>query len=213
MKNIKLKGLSINFCLFLLISAISVNAQQVTIGKQIWSAKNLDVSTFRNGDSIAEVKTDEEWRKAGKEKKPVWCYYNNDSVNGKKYGKLYNWYAVNDPRRLSPAGWHAPNDAEWKILIDFLGGDSVAGMKLKSKSGWDDTNVNLKKSGFEGLPAGYRDSGGSFFNLNEKGSWWGYGDDNDDHAWGLSIIINDKSINWFSGISRNDGFSFRCIKD
>ena len=108
----------------------------VTIGTQVWMTKNLDVSTFRNGDPIPAVKTDEEWKRAGEEGKPAWCYYNNDPKNGTKYGKLYNWYAVNDARGLAPSGYHVPTAEEWTILTDYLGGDDVAGGKMKSTSGW-----------------------------------------------------------------------------
>ncbi len=75
-------------------------------------------------------------RKAGKEGKPAWCYYENKTENGSKYGKLYNWYAVNDPRGLSPAGWHVSSDAEWRQTTDFLGGEDAAGTKMKSSTGW-----------------------------------------------------------------------------
>ena len=112
-------------------------AQTVTIGTQVWMTKNLDVATFRNGDPIPQAKTDEEWEKAGENEQPAWCYYNNDPANGAKYGKLYNWYAVNDSRGLAPSGYHIPSDAEWTRLTDFLGGEKVAGPKMKSKSGWD----------------------------------------------------------------------------
>ena len=113
------------------------NAQTVPIGTQVWMTKNLDVATFRNGDPIPEAKTAEEWEKAGENKQPAWCYYDNDPANGAKYGKLYNWYAVNDSRGLAPVGYHIPSDAEWTKLTDFLGGESVAGTKMKSKSGWN----------------------------------------------------------------------------
>ena len=113
------------------------NAQTVTIGSQVWMTKNLDVATFRNGDPIPEAKSNEEWEKAGENKQPAWCYYNNDPANGAKYGKLYNWYAVNDSRGLAPVGYHIPSDAEWTKLTDFLGGESVARTKMKSKSGWN----------------------------------------------------------------------------
>ena len=106
----------------------------VTIGTQVWMKENLNVSTFRNGDSIPEAKTEEEWRAAGDAKQPAWCYYDNDPKNGEKYGKLYNWYAVNDSRGLAPAGYHVPTDEEWSVLIGFLGDD--AGKKMKSTSGW-----------------------------------------------------------------------------
>lgn len=112
-------------------------AQTVTIGTQVWMTKNLDVATFRNGDPIPQAKTNEEWEKAGKNEQPAWCYYNNDPANGAKYGKLYNWYAVNDSRGLAPSGYHIPSDAEWTRLTDFLGGEKVARTKMMSKSGWD----------------------------------------------------------------------------
>jgi len=108
----------------------------VVIGNQTWTAKNLDVSTFRNGDAIPEAKTDEEWKEVGKNKQAAWCYNLNDPKNGARYGKLYNWYAVNDARGLAPAGWHVPTDEEWTVLSTFLGGEDVAGEKMKSSSGW-----------------------------------------------------------------------------
>ena len=124
------------YFLILFLTGLS-KAQTVTIGNQVWMTKNLDISTFRNGDTIPEAKTNEEWKKAGENKQPAWCYYDNDPANGAKYGKLYNWYAVNDPRGLAPIGYHIPSDAEWTKLTDFLGGESVAGTKMKSKSGWN----------------------------------------------------------------------------
>ena len=119
---------------FVMFIAPFVYVQTVTIGKQVWSTKNLDVSKFRNGDIIPEAKTEEEWQRACENKQPAWCYYNNDPKNGLKYGKLYNWHAVNDLRGLAPAGYHIPSDAEWTQLTDFLGSD--AGTKMKSTSGW-----------------------------------------------------------------------------
>jgi uncharacterized protein (TIGR02145 family) len=109
------------FFLFIAVSSIG-KSQTVTIGKQIWSSKNLDVEYFRNGDPIPQAKTCEEWKLASENKKPIWCYYFFDPNNGKLYGKLYNWYAVNDPRGLAPIGWHIPEYSEWKQLIDYLGG-------------------------------------------------------------------------------------------
>ncbi len=121
--------------LFITVLFTQINyAQTVTIGNQVWMTKNLDVSTFRNGDPIPQAKTAAEWKAADENKQPAWCYYDNDPANGAKYGKLYNWYAVNDSRGLAPAGYHIPSDVEWKQLTDFLG--SEAGKKMKSKSGW-----------------------------------------------------------------------------
>jgi uncharacterized protein (TIGR02145 family) len=110
---------------------------QVKIGRHVWMAENLNVDKFRNGDPIPQAKTLEEWDSAREKKQPAWCYYNNEPANGMKYGKLYNWYAVNDERGLAPEGWHIPSDAEWTILTNFLGGEKVAGKKLKSTTGWE----------------------------------------------------------------------------
>ena len=114
----------------------SVVYKEVPIGKQVWMTKNLDVAKFRNGDPIPEAKTDEEWVKAGENEQPAWCNYDNNPANGSKYGKLYNWYAVNDPRGLEPQGWHIPSNDEWTVLTDYLGGELNAGAKMKSKTGW-----------------------------------------------------------------------------
>jgi len=108
----------------------------VTIGTQVWMKENLNVSTFRNGDPIPEAKTAEEWQAAGEAKQPAWCYYDNDPKNGAKYGKLYNWYAVNDVRGLAPVGWHIPADHEWNVIIDYLGGPMEAVVKIKNNVGW-----------------------------------------------------------------------------
>jgi uncharacterized protein (TIGR02145 family) len=130
----KIKKVNLIFILLIGFSFIS-HAQNVTIGTQVWMTKNLDVSTFRNGDPIPQAKTEEEWKKAGENRQAAWCYYDNVPANGAKYGKLYNWYAVSDPRGLAPAGYHIPSDAEWTKLEDYLGSD--AGTKMKSKSGWN----------------------------------------------------------------------------
>jgi uncharacterized protein (TIGR02145 family) len=115
--------------------------KSVKIGTQTWMTENLNVERFRNGDLISQAKTNEEWERAGKNKQPAWCYYDNDPKNGAKYGKLYNWYAVNDPRGLAPAGWQLPSDAEWTTLGDQLGND--ASKKMKSTSGWNSWDEDL----------------------------------------------------------------------
>jgi len=107
----------------------------VTIGTQVWMVSNLNVSTFRNGLEIPEVKDEDAWSKAGYNKQPAWCYYDNDPKNGVKYGKLYNWYAVVDSNGLCPQGWHIPSDKEWETLVSYLGENP--GTKMKAKSGWD----------------------------------------------------------------------------
>ena len=91
--------------------SIQRTASSVKIGSQVWATENLNVDRFRNGDPIPQAKTAEEWQNAGNNQQPAWCYYNNDPKNGESYGKLYNWYAVNDRRGLAPQGWHIPSDA------------------------------------------------------------------------------------------------------
>ena len=161
-----MKKVSLIFILLIGFGCISY-AQTITIGTQVWTTKNLDAATFRNGDPIPQAKTDEEWEKAGDNQQPAWCYYDNDPANGAKYGKLYNWYAVNDSRGLAPVGYHIPSDAEWTILTDFLGGEKVAGTKMKSTDFWADYEGNsgngTNESGFSGLPGGNRDLDGTFY--------------------------------------------------
>ena len=120
------------FSLILLLN-FSIKAQDVTIGTQTWTSKNLDISTYRNGEVIPEVQDSAAWANLTT---GAWCYYENSTAKGTIYGKLYNWYAVNDPRGLAPKGYHIPSDAEWTILTDYLGGDSIAGKQMKSTSGW-----------------------------------------------------------------------------
>jgi uncharacterized protein (TIGR02145 family) len=122
-------------------------SQTVTIGTQVWMKENLNVSTFKNGDPIPEAKTDEEWKKARNNKQPAWCYYDNDLANGAKYGKLYNWYAVNDPRGLAPSGYHVPTDKEWSILTNFLGSD--AGTKMKSMPNYETKISYVEEGGYD----------------------------------------------------------------
>jgi len=105
-----------------------IKAKDVKIGTQIWSNKNLDVSTYRNGDPIPEVQDKTAWANLTT---GAWCFG--------EYGKLYNWYAVNDPRGLAPNGYHIPTDAEWTILTDYLGGEKIACKKMKSTNGWPST--------------------------------------------------------------------------
>jgi len=121
----------------------------VVIGTQTWMAENLNVDRFRNGDLIAHAKTDEEWQKAKDNKQPAWCYYNNDPELGERYGKLYNWYAVNDSRGLAPKGWHISTKYDWTILTDYLGGASSAGYVLKQKENVQTQIYYLDRGGYD----------------------------------------------------------------
>ena len=186
--------------------------KDVNIGTQVWMDKNLDVTTFRNGDPIPEAKTNEEWLRVSESQRPAWCYYNNDPKNGEKYGKLYNWYAVNDPRGLAPKGWHVPNIAELRVLIDFLGGQREAGTKMKSKTGWNEQGNGNNESGFNGLPGGYRSGSGPFLHIGKLGSWWSSTEGYASSAWYHGLNFNDGDVSSYD-FSKGNGFYVRCLRD
>lgn len=208
-----MKKVNLILILFVCLGTISFS-QTVTIGTQVWMTKNLDVSKFRNGDPIPEAKTVEEWSAYNGAREPAWCYFDNDPANGAKYGKLYNWYAVNDARGLAPAGWHIPSDDEWTILTDYLGGVNTAGYKMKSKSGWKENGNGTNSSGFSGLPGGGRDYNGPFNSdsVGSYGLWWSSMEDDTSNAWGryLGYFYGDVGRNSFP---KANGFSVRCLRD
>jgi uncharacterized protein (TIGR02145 family) len=198
------------------ISFIAMHTSaQAKIGTQTWTTKNLDASTFKNGDSIPEVRSGEEWKKASLDHKAAWCYYDNDPENGKKYGKLYNWYAVNDARGLAPEGWHIPGIEEWLTLADYLGGEDSAGMKLKTKSGWMDDNGKdgngSNKSGFAGLPGGSRDKN-RFFGIGNNGMWWSATENPPIYAWTFSVYYHSSASSIYYD-NAGYGLYVRCVKD
>lgn len=165
---------------------------------------------FRNGDSIPEAKTNQEWVAAGEAKKPAWCYYNNDPANGPKFGKLYNWYAVNDSRGLAPEGWTLTTDENWSQLAYYLGGPDAAGAKMKSAGGWKDGYNGNNTSGFTGLPGGYRIENGIFQNIGSVGTWWSATESKS-----LSALDHYLSQTGSLGRSSNPkqrGESVRCIR-
>ena len=129
--------------------------QTTLVGTQRWIKENLNVATYRNGDIIPQVTDPTAWAALTT---GAWCYPNNDPANEAIYGKLYNWYAVNDSRGLAPQGWHVATDAELTTLGTNLGGDNVAEGKMKSTgtSYWARTNTDATNSSvFSGLPGGY----------------------------------------------------------
>ena len=190
-----------------------INLKFVLIGKQSWTSENLNVDRFRNGDLIPEAKTIQEWEAAGNAKSPAWCYYDNDPNNGAKYGKLYNWYAVNDTRGLAPTGWHVPTDAEWTILSDFLGGENQAGTKMKSTSGWSASGNGSNSSGFSGLPGGYREFNGYFSYVGYFGNWLSASEFNVSDAWDRRLYSFHADLYRSSSNNKNLGFSVRCVRD
>jgi len=208
-----MKKVSLIFILLIGFGCISYT-QTVTIGTQVWMTKNLDVATFRNGDPIPQAKTDEEWANAWENKQPAWCYYDNDPANGEKYGKLYNWYAVNDSRGIAPDGYHIPSDAEWRKLTDFLGGEYVAGAKMKSKSGWKNDGNGTNESAFSGLAGGYRYGSGTFYTdgVGVESSWWSSSEGDTSVAWGRYLYYNSGNVN-VGKYDKGAGLSVRCLRD
>lgn len=207
-----MKELNSIFIITALFIACSCSSEEVTIGKQVWMTENLNVVTFRNGDPVPEVKSLEDWLQAGKEKKPAWCYYDNDSINGVKYGKLYNWYAVNDPRGLAPEGWRISSYQDWNQLESYLG--DQARIKLKSSDGWTDNGNGTNKSGFSARPSGMRNHYGKFDGIGSEANWWTTSKSNDNRV-ALSRHHysgnNQKRTNDYS--IKSVGMSIRCLKD
>jgi len=189
-------------------------ANEVQIGTQVWMTKNLNVSRYRNGDVIPEVNSPTEWANLTT---GAWCYYNNESVNGRIYGKLYNWYAVNDARGLAPVGWHIPNDEEWSILTVFLGGVSNSG-KLKATILWDSPNTAATNStGFTALPAGtlslsQTTGQWTFFNLQKACYFWCVTEISANASWSRGMAYNSSTIFRNQG-NKTIGSSVRLIKD
>jgi len=184
----------------------------VKINDRIWMSENLDASTFRNGDIIPEAKTAEAWKKAAKEKRPAWCYYNNDKRND-DYGKLYNWYAVNDSRGLAPEGWYVPGETEWLALTGYLGKD--AAKKMKEVEGWTVNVPGCNESGFSGLPGGWCTYFGVFSGIKGTGIWWSSTRDPGNTAWQHAIYSSNVIVSgtaYAAQVDKGTGLSVRCIK-
>jgi uncharacterized protein (TIGR02145 family) len=182
----------------------------VTIGDQEWMAENLNVERYRNGDLIKEVKEDNQWYITNE---GAWCYYNNDVSNGAVYGKLYNWYAVNDGRGLCPVGWHVPSDEDWTTLEDYFEGAEWAGGNLKATHHWFSPNADATdESGFGALPGGYRNGWGVNGDLGKDGFWWTADALNSADAWDRTLSYKDGEVGR-SANRKTLGFSVRCIRD
>lgn len=180
--------------------------RKVKIGNQEWMAENLNVNCYQNGDSIPEVKDSAEWMflKTG-----AWCYYDHDPNNGEKYGKLYNWYAVNDPRGLAPSGWHIPSKAELDTLKENVENDGNA---LKEVGQGTDVGEGSNNSGFSSLLAGMRSYDNVFYYLGNYAYFWSSTEGTTLNAYRLTLGYNDSSIISHSS-TKECGFSVRCLKD
>jgi uncharacterized protein (TIGR02145 family) len=214
-----------------------ITYQSVTVGNQVWMTKNLDVSTFRNGDPIPQAQTSPAWRKAAQEKKPAWCYYQLSKEEAKRfgnaeqckiYGKLYNYYAVSDPRGLAPEGWQIANEKDWRTLMQYAE-DNISvnsdldlsysrQRALSSKKGWFslydlyEVKQGLDLFGLNIPPAGNRWERGDFEHIGSE----------------ANLIVNDSKLSaesikvlqimettctiYEGGLDLGDGYSVRCVK-
>ena len=200
----------------------------VIIGTQEWQKENLNVSKYSDGTIIPQVTDPTQWANLTT---GAWCYYNNDASNNATYGKLYNWYAaagiydaasLNTPtlrKKLAPTGWHVPTDAEWTTLLTYLGGESVAGGKMKETgtAHWYSPNQNAtNSSGFTGLPGGWRVNSNWFLEDGMRGFWWSLSEyfSGGVHLGGsaFSLYYYDGTVDHGGNIEKY-GFSVRCLKD
>jgi uncharacterized protein (TIGR02145 family) len=184
----------------------------ITIAGQTWMAENLRVTHYRDGKPIPSISDNREWSGAYTGQ---CCDYN--FLTDEKYGKLYNWHAVEvyERQNIAPEGWHIPTKAEWQALIAAMGSEYSAGYRLKDSISWPKPHYyqNLKKCGFNAVPSGYRNYGGGFERKGEQAWFWT--STTDDYVYYKeAVIIGDYGENvQFMGMPTTYGFSVRCVKD
>jgi len=188
-------------------------AHEVTIGARIWKGCNATLSAYRNGDTIPQVSDPTAWSALTT---GAWCHYNNDPANDAIYGKLYNWFAVNDVRGLAPTGYHVPTNTEFNTLVTYLGGSSVAGGKMKEQGlcHWSSPNVDATDTSlFTGLPGGNRsNSAGAFSSIGVQGRWWSSTESSPGFAYYLELNSGGGASTVTTG-GGGFGRSIRFIKD
>lgn len=196
--------------------------QIVKIGSQDWFAENLRTNSYANGDPIPELKDRLDWFNV---KSGAWCHYDNNPQNNDPYGKLYNWYVVEDSRNVCPNGWKVPTDSDWKTLEEQLGmlnqdlnRNSSRGQlqniggKLKKVNGWRNPNFGAENSAsFSAVPSGDRQNFGLFGLLTEAVFFWSSTPNNDLSAWARWIFYNNGSIGRDPYV-KSAGFAIRCVK-
>jgi uncharacterized protein (TIGR02145 family) len=178
---------------------------EIKIGKQIWLSENLSLDTFANGDPIPEAETAEQWEEANRTHSPCYC------ENERDYGKLYNWYAVIDPRGLAPKGWKIPTAEDWIELIRTCGKSERSGNKLKCPNSWHFERAT-KSNGFNALPGGCCNDAMNFYDQQHWGCWWS--STNADDLCAVAVNMSNE----FDGMGVVDddkgyGLSVRCLKE
>jgi uncharacterized protein (TIGR02145 family) len=184
----------------------------VTIGKQVWMAENLKTTKYYDGKTIPLVTDNTAWTDLTT---PEYCWNNNDATANKNtFGALYNWYTVST-NKLCPRGWHVPTDEEWTKLTTYLGGERVAGGKLKETgtTHWERPNTGAtNESGFTAFPSGGRYEDGRFYDLGSKGYWWSSTEEGEASAWCFELQYALRSINRL-GSRKLFGLSIRCLRN
>ena len=186
--------------------------QTIIIGEQEWMMENLKVTHYRDGTAIPTGHSNSDWSNLST---GAYAVYNDDESNADTYGYLYNWYAVDDSRNIAPEGWHVPTDDEWQILVDYLGGSSVAGGKMKETGTehWNSPNTGAtNESGFTALPGGYRIGNGYYFSMGNYGYFWSSTESSSNFAWYRELGYYHSAVGRHSG-SKQIGFSVRCVRD
>lgn len=200
------------------------------IGTQKWMLENLKTTHYQNGDNIPFEFDDNDWKNTNK---GAICLYDNDPDNISKYGVLYNWYVTHDDRKIAPEGWHVASKEDYVLLNNYLIshgynydsslGDNLIAKSLASTVEWkgsylrfntpgDDLKSN-NRSGFNGIPTGYRLSNSSYQQILETACWWSNPkNDVEGEAYIFMINKNDEMPK-FSRVNRNSGFAIRCVKD
>ena len=185
----------------------------VTIGSQCWMGENLNVTKYRDGSDITVVTDNEEWKNLTSE---AMCSYENDNNNDATYGKLYNWFAVNDPRGICPEGWRPASDNDFRILTEYLDpDDEFAGGRLKEAGTehWLTPNEGANNSsGFTGLPGGMRFREGQFDHIGLRGLFWTTREDGDFEAYFMTLTY-ETPVAHRTHLYKQNGFSCRCIKE
>ena len=190
---------------------IDIQDKEVKIGNQVWMTENLNVDRFLNGDLIPEAKSTEDWVLAGKNRRPACCIFQNDSAFGAANGRIYNWYAITDPRGLAPSGWKIPDNEDWMELSEFLGGEREAGKKMKSATGWNNNGSGNNESGFNAAPSGGRYANGTFVFRGESIGIWSGTAFSQDSAWFRYLTYSD-DLNHKYALKKAGGMYVRCIR-
>jgi len=196
--------------------------ETIQIGEQLWMAENLKVTHYNDNSEIPTGYSGSEWAQL---ETGAYAVYDDDPANSKTYGRLYNWYTVDDDRGVCPEGWHVPSDDEWTVLSDYLGGTSVAGGKMKSTGTIGDgdglwnyysdeiTEEATNESGFTALPAGYRSTNyGYYGGMGSFGYFWSSSEYGSNYAWSRGLSYGSSTV-FRSNYYKHYGFSVRCLGD